>query len=238
MNERPATDDDVTRIIRVRGLWVPNARSYASGALEDSNALAEVQGIQGHLGTPCGQEIADRLAQHPIGKLVYGVCLNDKNALDALTRRIIRTSWRIPPYRDDDEKKSVVLLHLWVRIREETQRAHPRGVLIDGSLSDDVVLQLAMEGKFETLPYEVKMRLIDDARKAVRAKAWRGRQARAGVRHPHHRRWSRGEGRRGFRESSWRFAKAASKGYPHRSRPVDSVHYRTSFPTMRCRPTH
>ena len=59
-----------------------------------------------------------------------------------------------------------VLLHLWVRIREETQRAHPRGVLIDGSLSDDVVLQLAMEGKFETLPYEVKMRLIDDARKA------------------------------------------------------------------------
>ena len=102
------------------------------------------------------EQIAEALDRNPTGRAIYDlVTRSDAEALHKLQRRIRASTRRLPPY-DPGDKESAISEHLWDVIRKKTGY-DPRPA---------VVLRLANGGKFEFLPYEVEMRLIDDARKA------------------------------------------------------------------------
>lgn len=90
------------------------------------------------------------------GEAVYDlVARNSVGALQFLLSRIRWCAWKVPPF-DATEKDSAALEHLWDVILKKTGNDTRR----------EIVFEATLAGKFDFVPYEVKNRLIDDARKA------------------------------------------------------------------------
>jgi hypothetical protein len=90
---------------------------------------------------------------------------NDPIAYRELMKHIEWMSYRVPPYDGGDEKRSAASVHLSNAILRKVKQVLPQVDAFD-QVPPDVIASMAADDTFAPVLYEVKLRLIDDARRA------------------------------------------------------------------------